>query len=329
MTWGDWCERWWPTRRIEASTAANEEAMVQKHISPQWIDVQLGQIRRGHVQGWVNKLVSDGTLKASSVRRVLNVFVSSLTPSVAEGILEANPAAGVSITLEDPEHVFLTREQFKALIESVGTDKVPRSKRRKPFEPDYHAQAVISFLVATGLRWGELAGLHWEQLTETSVTVKNVVSAGEIKPYPKGKKQRVVPLPGWARRLITWEDDGAQPLPYRTGMRRPKTGLVFTGPTGAALDDRNFTRQKLNPALKRAELAHLGFTLHDLRHTYASWLIQDGVRLEQISALLGHASWKTTQIYAHLVPGQDENLSKALRDPFAPELTVLEGGAAG
>lgn len=63
-------------------------------------------------------------------------------------------------------------------------------------------------------------------------------------------------------------------------------------------------------------LGHLGATIHDLRHTYASWLAQDGVPLGRIAELLGHASTSTTEIYAHFSrPYGVDDTALALTDP--------------
>ena len=71
----------------------------------------------------------------------------------------------------------------------------------------------------------------------------------------------------------------------------------------------------LRPALERAGLGERGVTLHDLRHTYASWLVQDGVPLTRVAGLLGHSSTRTTEIYAHFAPAEREDVARALRDP--------------
>lgn len=104
-------------------------------------------------------------------------------------------------------------------------------------------------------------------------------------------------------------------VPHRRGQRCP-SGLVFPGERGRLRDDRNFQRQVFEPALRAAGLGHLGATIHDLRHTYASWLAQDGVPLGRIAELLGHASTSTTEIYAHFSrPHGVDDTARAFTDP--------------
>lgn len=301
LTWGEWVTQWWPTRAIEPATAATEATMVHKHISPTWRSERLSEITRHDVQAWATSLVSgDSALSPGSARRVLGVLVSSLSGAVDAGIIPANPAVRIKLPpAPRGREVFLSREQFDALIDAI------------PHKDD---ALLVLFLANTGLRWGEAAGLHWHNLDMSRgiVTVADVHSEGEIKPYPKGRRMRHVPVFDWVtENLDEPRSFSGCGIPHREGACR--SALVFPARGGGVRDDRNFSRRVLKPALEDAGLSHLGVTLHDLRHTYASWLVQGGVSLERIADLLGHASLSTTQIYAHLAPARHDELAAALR----------------
>lgn len=272
--------------------------MVRKHIAPVFSNHKLSEMNRHDIQAWATRLAND--ISPGSARRVLGVLVSSLSGALDAGLIDANPATRIKLPpAPQGREVFLTHEQFDAVLEAI---------------PHHDDAALVLFLANTGLRWGEAAGLHWHNLDieRGIVTVADVHSNGEIKPYPKGRRQRHVPVFDWVTDNIAkpMNLDGCR-VPHREGKCR--SGLVFPARGGGVRDDRNFSRRVLAPALKDAGLERLGVTLHDLRHTYASWLVQAGIPLERISDLLGHASLSTTQIYAHLAPANHSELEAALR----------------
>lgn len=312
-TWGEWHDIWWPSRAIEPQTASSEESMIRNHVMPRWRDVPLAEIRRQDVQAWAVSLVTEnlGTddepkyRKPSTARRVLGPFVSSLTAAVDAEVIVANPAVRIKLPPNpEPDPVFLTREQYAAIADQV---------------PNRADRAVLDFLVGTGVRWGELAGLHVHNLNleRGVVTVVDVTDGIEIKPYPKGRRSRLVPLLQW---VVDYLDMPDPPRPcglrHRHSKRCP-SGLAFPAARGGVRDDRNFTQRVFAPAVRAAGLTELGASLHDLRHTYASWLAQDGIPLGRIAELLGHASTTTTEIYAHFQQTTHDDVARALRAPQA------------
>lgn len=313
LTWGEWRVEWERLREIEGSTKRNEKSMIDLWIAPYWDDWEIADITSRDVQAWL-KLVretniardSDGNpdddnpryLATSTVKRYLTPFVSSLSAAMDAGKIPANPAYRMKLPPSvEPERVFLTKDEYTALVAAIPNDR---------------DKAVCDFLVTTGLRFGELAGLHANRLDVANevVHVRDVWDGEVIKPYPKGRRTRNVPIT--AESLTYW----TKPKSVRCGLTHKegvcRSGLAFPPRRGTVLDDRNFTRDVLKPALAKAGLGDLGFTLHDFRHTYASWLAQDGIPLGKIAALLGHASTSTTEIYAHFQPSKSKDVEAAL-----------------
>ena len=313
LTWAEWRIEWERLREIEGSTKQNERSMIDLWIAPYWNDWALSEITSRDVQAWLKQLretniavTKEGKpneeepryLATSTVKRYLTPFVSSLSAAMDAGMIPANPAYRMKLPPSvEPDRVFLTKEEYGALVDAI------------PNESD---KAICDFLVTTGVRFGELAGLHVNRLDVTNgvVRIQEVWDGANIKPYPKGRRGRNVPLTGES--LTYWNQPTSVRcgLPHREGKCR--SGLAFPPRRGKVLDDRNFTRDVLKPALKAAELDDLGFTLHDFRHTYASWLAQDGIPLGRIADLLGHASTSTTEIYAHFQPSKSKDVESAL-----------------
>jgi integrase len=315
-TWGDWHAIWWPSRSIEPQTRASEGSIVTNHLMPRWKNEPLAEITRHDVQAWAvsilaeNIAMKNGELnekepryrKPATARKIVNVLVSSLSAAVDAEIIVANPAVRIKLPpTQAPPPVFLTREQFAALSAAI---------------PDSQDRALVDFLTGTGLRWGEAAGLHLHNLDLRNgmVTVADVTDGAEIKPYPKGRRVRRVPVFQWAVDALELRDAIPCGVKHRNARTCP-SGLVFPARQGGVRDDRNFTQRVLHPALKAAGLGDVGLSLHDLRHTYASWLAMDGTPLGRIADLLGHRSITTTEIYAHFLPATADDIAVAMRDP--------------
>lgn len=310
ITWGEWHEIWWPSRQIEPNTRKSEASIVKHHIMPQWGERPLAKIKRHDVQAWMTDFVTRnrGTddepvyRSSSTARRVLNVFVSSMTAAMDAELILANPALRIKLP-PPPEgrEIFLTREQYARIANAI-----PRRADR----------AVLDFLVGTGVRFGEMAGMHIHNLdlANAMVTIADTTDGEEVKPYPKGRKIRRVPLFQWVVDHLDVPEPNGCGLRHR-GKRGCPSGLLFPGAHNGTRDDRNFTQRVFKPAVKAAGLDHLGITLHDLRHTYASWLVQAGIPLTRVAELLGHSTTRMTEKYAHLAPATTDELEHAMRAP--------------
>jgi integrase/recombinase XerD len=144
-------------------------------------------------------------------------------------------------------------------------------------------KAMLELLYATGLRVSELVGLRLPQLR---------LEAGFLVAYGKGSKERVVPVgesaEGWVRRYLA---------ETRPALLKGRHEVVFVNRLGKPLTRQGFWkilraygRQCGLPALKP----------HTLRHSFATHLLEHGVDLRSVQAMLGHADISTTQIYTHV-----------------------------
>lgn len=168
---------------------------------------------------------------------------------------------------------FLTRDEAHALLANI------RKKSQETYE-----MALLS--LHCGSRAGEIFSLRWKDidLEHGLITLLNT----------KSGKTRTVPMTGDIKAIFAAKeqnDKGDLIFPDRkTGGVRTQISKTFTRAvveTGlnTGIDDR---RQRV--------------TFHSMRHTYASWLVQEGVNIYQVKELLGHESITTTERYAHLAP---------------------------
>lgn len=104
---------------------------------------------------------------------------------------------------------------------------------------------------------------------------------------------------------------------------RGRDAYVFVSRSGTALDSRNVT-QDLQAALARLGLPRQRF--HDLRHAYATLMLEDGEELAVVSRSLGHADLSTTaDVYAHLTPAMLERAAARMDRILGPTREVASG----
>jgi integrase len=175
----------------------------------------------------------------------------------------------------------------------------------------------------TGLRFGELLGLQWDDVDERGrfIEVRRTLRDGQ--------EHRRVALPknGRIRRVDLSSQLAEEFRRLRAERRREALASgwgalpwIFVTGEGRPLFKANFARRVFHPLLKRAGLRRIRF--HDLRHTFASRLIQNGESLAYVKEQMGHASIKiTVDTYGHLVPGSNraavDRLDRTGRNPRA------------
>ena len=225
-------------------------------------DVPLAEIGRPGVHGF--KFARRADVKGATVNRYLAVASALFEHGVELDWIAENPVRGVRRFPEKPQtYRWLQYDEAAKLLDA--TKRGPR----------YLYPLVLTALY-TGMRRGELLALEWRDVDLVRRCAEVVAS--------KTSRRRVVPLhPEVVECLRRWK--GKSP-----------GSLVFAAADGKPLGN---VRKAFTTAVKRARIPHVRF--HDLRHTAASWMAQNGADLLQIMRVLGHASIDTTKRYAHLV----------------------------
>jgi len=303
--WGEWAEEWMRGRVVEATTAKADEIRFRKHLEPRWSSVPVGSITRHDVKVWAAEL-GRGDISPQTVRRIVHLFSASMNAAVDAEVIDVNPSARIVMSKGALEQErYLTHDEFDAVREHLPTE---------------HDRLIADMLVNTGLRWSEMAGLHWSRvdLRRGKVRVVETYSdtAGQMKAYPKGKQVRPVDLTDDLVAALSELDQGAASecgVPHAAGACRG--GLVFTTTRGRPLRNSNWSPIWRN-AVADAGIGHA--RIHDLRHTYASWLLQQGIPLAEVGKLMGHVSTQTTAKYAHLSETPSEAIKLALAAPRKP-----------
>jgi integrase len=305
-TWREWCDTWWPSRRVGTETERSDRGRRDNYLLPQWGDTPLCDITRQGVKDWAAELRepyknAKGVEQKRSpayVRLIVGLFAGSLAAAKDAEVLPTNVADKLNLPGTPPgQDRYLTRDEVGRLLAKMEP-------------PD---QAITTLLVSTGMRWGELAGLHRARvhLDRRVIDVVEAFSskAYEMKPYPKGKKIRTVPIAAWADLNALEYVLGASECGYTHTEGHCPGPLLLTNENGFVLNHTAYSK-RFRAAVKAAKLGHV--RPHDLRHTYASWLLQGGRTLEEVGKLLGHVSTSTTQRYARLAELASQDVLDAL-----------------
>lgn len=252
-----------------------DDSLLRNHILPRWGKRPLNAIKHQDVITLHHGLRESG-LAAGTANRVLvlarYMFNLALRWKI-DGIRE-NPTAGVDLfKLNNQRQVFLGKDEIRRLLEAAqGSDNLVLID-------------IIRFLLMTGARKMEVQRAEWQHIDRRH----NLW----LIPNTKAGVARQVPLSDLALELLA-AMPSATSSPYI--FPNPKTGKPFVSVFYA-----------WNTVRKAAGLPDL--RMHDLRHSFASMLVNEGRSLYVVQKLLGHAHIKTTERYAHL---SNEALSTAV-----------------
>jgi integrase len=297
---GDWHARVTAASGIERITAAKNASLWTVHCEPKWAGWRMSAVTRMEAHGWVAKLRStrrarhggrdvvagDETvpvLSAATIADIVHIMSALYRAGMREHppVVLTNPFADLELPRIEPRPVeFYEPDEALALYEAI--EDVAGAKWR----------TLAELGMQVGLRPGEMYGLHGHRVDwlRRRIEVIDVMTRKGLRQWPKSKKShRVVPVPAATLEAMSVLMAG-----------RSREALVFTTPAGGPVTDEHFRNRVWYPAIDAAGVRR--FPPRIMRHTAASWLVQDGVPLYDVQALLGHEDYATTQRYAHLAP---------------------------
>ena len=204
------------------------------------------------------------------------------------GLIEDDPTTTLSGLKKEKRLPRKIPASELAAIFAVHGAKDATGKPRKQTPQEYRDQAVLEFMYASGCRISEIARLCVGDID---------LAERQVRLFGKGKKERIVPIHDIAiESLRTYLMLGRPALLQPDSPRE----LFFLSNRGKRYSEdlirRMFARTLLEAGVKG------GYTPHDMRHTFASDLLEGGADLRSVQELLGHESPSTTQIYTHLSP---------------------------
>ena len=316
MPFGDWLTYWYENHskpKIRPTTQETYESRIRLHIIPEIGDIPLNKLTQNDLQQFYGRLKKSGRkrftdkygegLSDRMVRMCHATCRSALEKAVQDGLIRTNPAIGCKLPPKRAREMqVLDRDELQRFLIQAQAE-------------GYYELFLLD--LATGLRRGELMALQWDDLDfETGVlnVNKQVYQVnGELQfsePKTKNSIRKIVLPPSVVEVLREYKKtvDSRWMFPSPVKEDRPITPSVV--------------RKRLQLILEHAGCKHVRF--HDLRHTFATLALQNGMDVKTLSAMLGHVSAATTlDIYTHITDDMQRtaaaNIDRGIGKAAPPE----------
>jgi integrase len=258
-------EKYLPFIKTYKRSWGTDETVLRIHVLPPLGKMALDEIMAEHIIALIARMRSDGYAVGTSNRVVMILrYMYNLAAKWKVPGVAANPTRGIELGQEAQRNRVLSREEAQRLVDAITIDE------------NRTAANAILLLMLTGARRNEITQAKWEHVLWKERKL--------LVPLSKSGKPRWIALSTSAMSLL-------DSIPKLNGG-----DYVFPSPiTGRPCPSLWFPWRRIRA---RAGLADV--RLHDLRHSFASFLVNEGVSLYVVQALLGHANARTTQRYAHL-----------------------------
>ncbi len=265
-----------------------DDTILRIHIRQKFGALHLDEISNQAIADLLSRMRDQGDA-SGTVNRVLILlrFVFNLARKWGIPGATENPTAGLKTAPDVCRERFLAREEVQRLLTALDTDE------------NRVAAFAVKLLLLTGARRNEVTHAKWEHVNWDKRTL--------LVPRAKSGRPRSIHLNSAALDLL------------RAIERTDGNPFIFPSPvTGRLSPSLHFPWWRIR---ERAGL--LDVRLHDLRHSFASFLVNQGVSLYVVQGLLGHTQARTTQRYAHLANDTLADAAEVVRD------VILEPASGG
>jgi len=307
-TFQAYAEKWFKGHvsvNLKPSTQRSAQLILEKYLLPVFGDMPLDTITRDDIKTFAYRMLEEGrvkpkklsdgkfdnTLSRSSIAGMARALSAIFNHAIEDGIITSNPAQRPSRYIRGGDR----REAIDILTPEEGRHFLDAAKEK-------HARFYPLFATAlfTGMRQGELLALQWGDVDWTGkfIEVRRANWEGHLS-SPKSGKGRRVDLSDSLAGILKEHRKKLTTEALKTG--RELSNWVFPSLEGTMFDAANL-RKTFSSSLKHVGIRQIRF--HDLRHTFASWLIGAGESLAYVRDQLGHHSIQiTVDTYGHLIPG--------------------------
>lgn len=303
---------------VRPRTWQRYEEYVRLHAVPALGRLRLSNLGPHHLQSLYSERLEAG-FSAQTVVHLHRVLHRALSQAVRWGLVVRNVTE-----LVDPPRV--PRKQMRALSPDEARRLLHAAKGNR-FE------ALYTIAVTTGMREGELLGLRWR---DVDLDGRKLHVVGSLQNIPGEGWKIVEPKTARSRRLVVLGEVGTNALRrHRANQAEHRLGrgddwvdndLVFPNAFGKPMNPANLLIRSFHPLLAKANLPRVRF--HDLRHTAASLLLDQGIHPKIVSEMLGHSAVGITlDLYSHVTPSMQHQAADALDSLFGRKFGRKSGSA--
>jgi len=313
ITFQKFAYRWLKNKKptIAETTYKGYKEKLEGYIIPYFYDVLVKDITPFHIEDYLDYLrtsgrkkgeggLSENTLKKHYV--TLNgIFKYAMKPGI--NIVKVNPVQAVtSPKPEKREMKVLNKKQYMTLLDTAKEDSLMFT--------------LIATILFTGLRRSEAIGLEWEDIDDGVINVsKRYVRTSEGYKHEVGTKnkssRRTVKISNNLIKILRRYEKQQKELKLLFGPKyNSKKDYVFCKPDGYQYTLKNYNR-RFKKIAKEANLD--GFTLHSLRHTFATINLENDIPAKIVQEMLGHSTITTTlDTYSHVNISMQEKATDKL-----------------
>jgi len=286
MTFGEWIDFWYQQYAkitLKPTTRSEYESLIYKHIIPEIGNIELNKLSENDLQQFYSRLKSNGRqirtevygngLSDRMIRACHTLCRKSLEKAVSENLIRTNPAVDCKLPpKKSKEMKVLTLEEMQRFIIQAKHDGFLE---------------LFILELSTGMRRGEILGLQWGDLNiekgELNISRQVAILNGKIHigvPKTKASTRTIILPPDIVKMLVDYKktinSKWLFPSPVKEDMPRNPSAV----------------RKILDRTLEKAGCKHIRF--HDLRHTFATTVLANGMDIKTLSAIIGHNSAETT-----------------------------------